>query len=113
MPCRSEPWEDIVRPVRHEMTIEDFEAVLCGIFAAHEKLAARTGYKELEILLGDIDWKEVGVPKTKVKSWWKKHKQEDAERRAREAVEKQKEELRKTAISKLTPEELEILGIRL
>jgi hypothetical protein len=44
--------------------------------------------------------------------WWKKHKKWDAKRRAQEAEEKRKKELRKAALAKLTDEERVLLGLK-
>ena len=63
--------------------------------------------------LDTVDWKECGVKRKTVEMWWRKHKEEDEARRLREEAENRKKDLRKIAIGKLTPEELEVLGIKL
>jgi hypothetical protein len=110
MPCRvdDEDWKPR-KETRHGMAIDDFEAVLCGILTAAGKgihVAGPTG------LLDNIDWKEAGVKRKTVEAWWKRHKAEDAARLARESAERRKAELRLTAISKLSPDELAALGIK-
>jgi hypothetical protein len=111
MPCRD--WgDDASRPIkRHGMTIDDFEAVLCGIFTEAEKRSASTGYKELSFLLSAVDWKEVGVKRKAVENWWADHKKADEVLRILEETAKRKEELKATALGKLTGEERAALGI--
>jgi hypothetical protein len=114
MPCRvdDEDWKPR-KETRHGMDIESFEATLCGVFTAAEEGAfAPTVVGGLAGLLDVIDWKEAGVKRGHVEAWWKSHKKEDETRRAREAAEKRKADLRKIAIGKLSPDELEALGIK-
>lgn len=106
MPCRDPDWDIPKATKRFGLDIHDFEAVLCGIFTSLEK------YGEKNILLNDIDWDEVGVSRGMVEAWWEGHKREDERRRKKEAAEKRKAELKATALSKLTNEEKEALGIR-
>jgi hypothetical protein len=86
------------------------EAAMCGILTV---LEASASGQSLDYLLGYVDWKEAGVKRKTLETWWKKHKKQDEERRAREAATKSKEELRKIAIGKLTADELQVLGIKL
>lgn len=112
MPCR-DVWDDTpTKETRHGMTIDHFEATLCGIFTEAEARAKRTGYDELGLLLSHVNWKEAGVKRKTVEIWWKKHKEEDAERRAYEEAKKRKEELKVSAMSKLTEAELIALGLK-
>ena len=112
MPCRTDDWDEprVRKEVRHGMDIGSFEAVLCGILTAAENGISVLGPTGL---LDNVDWKEAGVKRKTVETWWKNHKAEDEERRAREAAERRKAELRKVALGKLTAEELEVLGIKL
>lgn len=106
MPCRD--WTVDEAPLErrlHGMTIEDFEATLCGLFTLFEKEG------EIDWWTSRVDWKEAGVKRKTVETWWKKHKEEDAARRAREAAERRKEELKAHALSKLSAEERAALGI--
>ena len=106
MPCRVDDWDDVPKATkRHGLAIEDFEAVLCGIFTLLE------ADKRLEIHLTDMDWSEVGVSRKMVEAWWAAHKKEDERRRAKEAAEKEKEEKRKAALAKLTAEDRKALGL--
>jgi hypothetical protein len=109
MPCRSDGWDAPSVPRSHGMSMADFEAAMCGVFTAAESGAVTGG---LAGILDVIDWDEAGVKRKTVEKWWKEHKAADERRRAREAAEKRKAELRKIAIGKLSPEELEILGIK-
>jgi hypothetical protein len=111
MPCRDGDWDEPRVIKRFEMDIHDFEAVLCGLFTEAESRGLRTGYDELSFLLSEVNWKEVGVPRKKVENWWAGHKREDERRRKKEAEEKRKAELKAAALSKLTDEEKQVLGI--
>lgn len=113
MPC-CDPmdWDGVDRSSRHGMTMDHFEAALCGIFTAVERWGNDTTQEgRLKQMLDKVDWEEAGVKRKTVEIWWKKHKKEDEERRAREEAERQKEMLRQTALSKLTFAERIALGI--
>ncbi len=111
MPCRvEEDWEPR-KETRHDMTIDDFEAVLCGLFTAMEKHPV-SGENMLDLWLSNVDWKEAGVQRREVKTWWRKHKAEDERRRRLEAEERRKAELKASALNKLTAEERAALGLK-
>lgn len=105
MPCR-DVWDIPTKETRHGMTIDHFEATLCGIFTLFEKEG------EIDWWLERVNWKEAGVKRKTVEIWWKKHKEEDAERRAYEEAKKRKEELKAHALSKLTEAERIALGLK-
>lgn len=105
MPCRDQYDPVPTKTKRHGLTIEDFEAVLCGMFTEMEADG------ELGLWLGDIDWAEVGVSRKMVEAWWEAHKKEDEFRRAKELAERVKEERRKAALAKLTDEDRKALGL--
>lgn len=111
MPCRDPMDWDVTphRVERHGMDLADFEAALCGVFTAAEEGAVVGG---LEGLLDVVDWKEAGVQRRVVKTWWRKHKAEDEARRAREAEEMRTAVLKAAALSKLTAEERAALGLK-
>ena len=109
MPCSSDGWDMPKTPKRNGLDIDQFEASLCAVFTVLEAM----NDAGLDQLLDKVDWKEAGVKRGHVEAWWKRHKREDEDRRKREAAEKRKAELRKIALGKLTPEELDVLGIRL
>jgi hypothetical protein len=111
MPCRvdDEDWKPR-KETRHGMAIDDFEAVLCGLFTA---LEGREQINDmLPLWLSSVDWKEAGIKRKQVETWWRDHKAEDERRRKREKAEKRTADLRLTAISKLSPDELAALGIK-
>ena len=93
------------------LTWAEYQSVLCGILTAAKQKAERTGYKEVELLLDEVDWEEVGVKRAHVVNWWKAHQKEDENRRKREAERREKERLRQSAIEKLTDEERKALGL--
>jgi hypothetical protein len=82
------------------------EASMCGLLTQLEKEGC------LALWLERVDWAEAGVKRKTLEMWWKKHKKEDEARRDREAAAKRKDDLRKIAIGKLSPDELEVLGIK-
>ena len=111
MPCMDGGYNDEVRVSQESVTEHKMlEAAMCGILTV---LEASASGQSLDYLLSYVDWKEAGVKRKTLEQWWKKHKKEDESRRAREAAAKRKDDLRKIAIGKLTPEELAILGIQL
>lgn len=62
---------------------------------------------ELEAYVHDIH-----VPTCrKLTAWWERHKEWDARRTAEEEAEKEKEKIRKAAMSKLNAKELDALGL--
>lgn len=110
MPCSDGGWSDEVRVSRDEVQEHTMlEAAMCGILTVLEK--PDRGGSNLEGILRAVDWKEAGVKRKTLEIWWKKHKKQDAERRAREAAALNKEQLKASAISKLTAEERAALGL--
>ena len=105
MPCRDGVYEDEVR-VSRESEHRMLEASMCGLLTQLEKEGC------LALWLERVDWAEAGVKRKTLEMWWKKHKKEDEARRDREAAAKRKDDLRKIAIGKLSPDELEVLGIK-
>ena len=83
-----------------------FEAILCGILTSVEKSG-----RQVSSVFNDIDWKEAGVKRSWAENWWVEHKEEDAERRIREAEEAAREAARISALSKLTNAEKKALGL--
>ncbi len=93
MPCRVDDWGGVPRVTKqHGLAIEDFEAVLCGIFTYLEKNWA------LGASLDAVDWSEVGVSRKMVEGWW-------------EAKEREKAVRRTAALAKLTAEDRKVLGL--
>ena len=109
MPCSDGGWSDEVRVSRDEVQEHNMlEAAMCGILTV---LEASASGQSLDYLLGYVDWKEAGVKRKTLELWWKKHKKQDEERRAREAAALNKEQLKARAIGKLTAEERAALGL--
>lgn len=98
MPCYTEPPTKAELNARGDMVLGQLEAVLCGVLTAHGAA-----------LLDTLDYAEIGVPAALVKKWWRNHQEEDRERKAREAAQTRKNELREQALAKLTPAEREAL----
>ena len=81
------------------------EAILCGIFSTMNP-------SQLQDLFEKVDWEEVGTTQKWAKKWWIEHQKEDEERRKRQAAKLKAERLKKKALSKLTPREKTLLGIK-
>jgi hypothetical protein len=106
MPCRY--WDDSLEMGRLRKNKAFLEAALCAI------LTAKDLWYNYNDILDDIDYDEAGISKQELMDWWENHKKNDAVRREKE--EKEKEEIRKfnlrvIALSKLTMEEREALGL--
>lgn len=94
MPCRDWPEE---RVVSYEDTrkVDKLTRMLCFVMSRLDPTRA-------SILLHDN--KELA-------DWWKTHQEQDRRRLAYEAEQKRREDLKKSAKSKLSPEERRALGI--
>jgi hypothetical protein len=57
-------------------------------------------------MLEQIDWDEAGITRAEFTEWWQRHRAQDVVRRAAEQRTREREELRRLAEAKLTPEEL-------
>ncbi len=62
-------------------------------------------------VLSKVNWKEAGVSRHYVETWWKEHQQADERRRVYEARAKQQQAERDRVLSKLSPLERKILGV--
>ena len=112
MPCVSDYGPDPAELRRSQEAIAKREkearlikATLCGILRVLEVPYDQGKIFEL------VDWKEAGVKRSDAEAWWNKHKMEDDLRRAKEAAEAHKKEIKKNALSKLAPEERAVLGL--
>lgn len=106
MPCRDVwPTDEIDSSSRQAKW---FEAVVCGIFTQMESQPIEG---LLDDILDNLDYEEMGVTRGEIEGWWKAHKKADIERRKREEAARLKEERRAAALSKLTKEEREALGV--
>jgi hypothetical protein len=104
---------DARRERQLEDTIDKRNAMLCAIFnAAYSKNGVKA-------MLDALDYKECGLNREDFEVWWEEHIEEDRERRrAIAAAKKHKNDLavkkkaRKELIATLTPEQLELLGVK-
>jgi ribulose kinase len=88
--------------VRKEL--DEVTALLCGLMHVIENVGSTaTGATRIK--------NHVNVNKDLGK-WWKHHKAIDEAERLRKENKKRLERIRKTALSKLTPEERKLLGIK-
>jgi hypothetical protein len=79
---------------------------LCAVFTVLESMG------QLDLVLNQADWKEAGVSKESTRAWWTRHKEEDRQRRQREAADSARKKARSAVLSKLSPAEKKILGIK-
>ena len=111
MPCSDGGWSNEVRVSREDIAEHNMlEASMCGILTVLED---RFKDGSLDELLNMVDWKEAGVKRRSLELWWKAHKKKDEERRAREEAARRKEELKASALSKLTDAEKIALGVKI
>lgn len=109
MPCSDGGYSDEVRVSRDDVREHTMlESAMCGILTALENNSVAG---KLDFFLDTVDWKEAGIKRKTLETWWRKHKKQDDERRAREAAALNKEQLKASAISKLTAEERAALGL--
>lgn len=102
MPCQSydESWDNgsNERKIRElKKQVDKLARIACKALTELEK-------NEVEdmLLLGDDE----------VRTWWKKHKEDDAREQARLAEIERKERVKQEALAKLSDEERKLLGIR-
>lgn len=111
MPCRDyyddHPeayFKDVTEPALKKQ-ISFAESALCQTLAAFERILKETKDAVPGRLSSDpldfINYEEAGITKKQLKFWWLDHKKLDAKHRA--------EELKKTALTKLTKEEVDAL----
>lgn len=80
---------------------------VCSILRNAEKSDNTT-----DVLFDVIPWQEVGISRTDLELWWKKHKIEDEIRMKREEEIRKVEAIKSSAIAKLTEEEKAALGLK-
>lgn len=105
MPCRDGGAYDSPEYQRKldKEKIAFLEASLCASLTALQKFSWSP--------FDRIDYEEAGIKKEKLMWWWLNHKREDAARRKKEEKEKEKQDLKVSALSKLTEEERKALGL--
>lgn len=84
-------------------TLADFERVLTALHEAHPDI-----YELSPKPLDHINYTEAGITRKELEQWWKQHKKLDAKHREAERLKK----LRASALSKLSEEERNVLGVR-
>ena len=97
MPCHDN------EPTHFEENAGNLHAMLCAITTVlHHQ-------NQLKDILDRVDWAEAGVSYLKFHLWWEAHRLADQQRRLRKAELLRIKQLRDSAVSKLTPEELEAI----
>ena len=82
------------------------KGALCGIATVLEARGI------LDSVVIEVDWKEAGIKQLAFFEWWENHKEIDNARRKREMAKQEADNKRAIALSKLTKEERELLGIK-
>jgi hypothetical protein len=103
-----------------KLELAERDAMLCGVLTALTEIDAahhmevRSNGMALNLVANAMpvwyDGSEAGVPWEMVERWWQEHQEQDRRRREQEAQER--EQRRRKALSKLTREERELLGIK-
>ena len=109
MPCRDGGAYDSPEYQRKldKEKIAFLEASLCASLTAFENMKNYMSNDPFDW----IDYEEAGIEKKKLMDWWGNHKNKDYIRRQQEAAEKVKQDLKVSALSKLTEEERKALGL--
>lgn len=109
MPCYdprdSAPSVQFINKRLHGLNIEQFEAALCAILSATNNPV----HGQKNWIFDQVDWKEAGVNRAAVESWWQKHQDEDQIRKSKEAAKAKRQSLKRQALSRLSKEEIEAL----
>ena len=107
MPCYDSGAYDREDQYRQKKKIVFLEAALCAALTVFEKIAN----ENTNVVINPfswIDYEKAGIGEKKLKDWWDNHKREDYARRKKE---KEKQDLKASALSKLTEEERKVLGL--
>lgn len=94
---------EVDRPV-NGCTAAQLDAILCGVLDVD-----RNKLKPGVLVWDLVDWKEVGVKRSVAEAWHYNHRQKDKIRKEREARENNLQRLKKSALSKLTQEEIDAI----
>jgi hypothetical protein len=90
--------------------LRERDSMLCGVFRLLEEGFESHGITfYLQAVLEKVDWAEAGVSMSRAQAWWTDHKAQGEARRKAEAEALARK--REAALSKLTDEEREILGV--
>ena len=103
MPC----YDGAAEMTAAEERANEFESLLCGIATVLEQ------QNMLDNVLRAVNWSETGLGRYHFDRWWHDHKVQDKQRRMEDQAQKEAEKLRQSVLSKLTPEERRVLGIKM
>lgn len=113
MPCRDyyddhpeQYFRDVTEPALKKQ-ISFAESALCAALKAGEKLCEGKAH-----FYTHIDFADAGITSKELATWQKKHRELDEKHRAEEAEKKRVAALKKSALSKLSKEELKALGVK-
>ncbi len=105
MPCSDQPTY-YERTAIAQRELNKVNAMLCGVLTSAENLGI------LGTVLQNVNETECGVTIASIRSWFNRHKKEDARRKAREEATRKQEEVKREALAKLSPEERKALGLK-
>lgn len=97
MPCVTYDYREEQREINEQHLIK---GALCMMLSNHGLPPANSNW-----------YKAAGIERAELEEWWNRHQTEDSRRKNQERIEKQKQELRKQAMAKLTAAEKKALGV--
>ena len=104
-------WDDSLEMDRLRKDKAFLEASLCATLTACENMKNYMSNDFSWSLFDWIDYEKAGIKKEELTGWWGNHKKKDLVRKQREAAEKEKQDLKSVALSKLSQKEREALGL--
>lgn len=104
MPCIDSYPSELDKANAKERRI--LRASLCAVLTVLRDTA------QIDDVFSKVDWDDAGVTERALRTWWEKHQQQDAARKAREREERKQRKLRAGALAKLSKEELKALGLK-
>jgi hypothetical protein len=115
MPCRD--WDESTRiqvvadhekEARLQREIDFLEAALCGLIRS----LPITGFVTRKYPFERVNFKEAGIRRGQLQTWWEQHQIRDNRKVHEEMAEEARKKLRKKALAKLTPRERKLLGVK-
>jgi hypothetical protein len=95
--------------------LEFFKASLCASMTALDNAVDTIRILRPAVysdnLFDFINWREAGIRREELMTWWENHQTEDLLRREVEAKAQREAELRSSGMAKLSQEELKALGL--
>lgn len=105
MPCTGGPSYDEEKVERERRNVE--KAMLCAALSYIDK-----NLNKFDDFVKSTDWEEHGVTSKSIRDWWINHQKQDELRKKQEQLAREKEEIIKNALSKLTEKEKKALKLK-